>query len=201
MMEPAERVRRPRLAFAGIAVLAILLALVDNLSGSEFSFSIFYLVPVGMAAWYLGLAQGLALATICCVAWTLNDSILATQHYSHWLIPVWNGVMRGLIFGVVAVLTARVHEVLRREHEARTQLLSAYEVLDTARNEQLVVKDRLLSHVSHELRTPLTALHQVLTILDDGLAGELAPQQKEYLGVALRNADQLRRMIGDLLES
>jgi signal transduction histidine kinase len=61
-------------------------------------------------------------------------------------------------------------------------------------------KDEFLSHVSHELRSPLTAIHQFVTILLDNLAGDLPPQQHEYLEIVLRNVNQLRSMINDLLE-
>jgi two-component system cell cycle sensor histidine kinase/response regulator CckA len=80
------------------------------------------------------------------------------------------------------------------------RLLRNAEELDRTRREQLEMKDQFISHVSHELRSPLTALHQFTTILLDGLAGELNSEQREYLGIILKNSLQLRDMIGDLLE-
>jgi signal transduction histidine kinase len=71
---------------------------------------------------------------------------------------------------------------------------------DRARREQLALKDEFLSHVSHELRSPLAVVHQFVTILEDGLAGEMTPTQREYLGIARHNAQQLGSMIDDLLE-
>jgi signal transduction histidine kinase len=65
---------------------------------------------------------------------------------------------------------------------------------------QLRLKDDFLSHVSHELRSPLTAIYQFVSILLDGLAGELRPEQAEYLRITLRNVRQLESMIADLLE-
>jgi signal transduction histidine kinase len=73
--------------------------------------------------------------------------------------------------------------------------------LEQIRQDQLRVKDQFLSHVSHELRTPLTAIYQFVTILYDGLAGELNTEQREYLSIVLRNAKQLQNMIGELLEA
>ncbi len=72
--------------------------------------------------------------------------------------------------------------------------------LEQARLQQLHMKDQFLSHVSHELRTPLTSIYQFITILLDGLAGELNPDQREYLEISLRNIVQLKTMIDDLLE-
>ncbi len=58
---------------------------------------------------------------------------------------------------------------------------------DHLRTQQLQLKDEFLSHVSHELRSPLTAIYQFVTILLDGLAGELNPEQREYLANSTSN--------------
>ena len=73
--------------------------------------------------------------------------------------------------------------------------------LDMSRKQQLQFKDQFLSHVSHELRTPLTSIHQFVTILLDGLAGKVPGEQREHLETILRSTEQLRTMIGDLLEA
>jgi hypothetical protein len=71
---------------------------------------------------------------------------------------------------------------------------------DLIRTHQMQFKDEFLSHVSHELRSPLTAVRQFVTILLDGLAGELNPEQRQYLEIVLRNVKQLHSMINDLFE-
>jgi sigma-B regulation protein RsbU (phosphoserine phosphatase) len=73
--------------------------------------------------------------------------------------------------------------------------------LEKSRQQQLQFKDQFLSHVSHELRTPLTCIHQFVSILYDGLAGEVSPEQREHLRTILRSVNQLRAMIRDLLEA
>ena len=67
--------------------------------------------------------------------------------------------------------------------------------------EQLRTKSEFLSHVSHELRSPLGVVHQFTTILLDSLGGPLSPDQREYLEISLRNINQLKCMIDDLLEA
>ena len=73
--------------------------------------------------------------------------------------------------------------------------------LEMSRRQQLEFKNQFLSHVSHELRTPLTSIHQFVTILLDGLAGEINPEQRYHLQTVLNSVHQLRAMIGDLLEA
>ena len=73
--------------------------------------------------------------------------------------------------------------------------------LEMSRKQQLEFKNRFLSHVSHELRTPLTCIHQFVTILLDGLAGEINPEQREHLNTVFRSVNQLGAMVRDLLEA
>jgi signal transduction histidine kinase len=58
-----------------------------------------------------------------------------------------------------------------------------------------------LSHVSRELRTPLTCIHQYVTLLLDGLAGPVAPEQGDHQRTILKSVNQLHAMIRDLLEA
>jgi len=73
--------------------------------------------------------------------------------------------------------------------------------LEMSRKQQLEFKNQFLSHVSHELRTPLTCIHQFVTILLDGLAGDVNPAQRDHLGTVLKSVHQLRAMIHDLVEA
>jgi signal transduction histidine kinase len=73
--------------------------------------------------------------------------------------------------------------------------------LEMSRKQQLEFKNQFLSHVSHELRTPLTCIHQFVTILLDGLAGEVSPEQRDHLKTILKSVNQLGAMVRDLLEA
>lgn len=73
--------------------------------------------------------------------------------------------------------------------------------LEMSRKQQLEFKNQFLSHVSHELRTPLTCIHQYVTILLDGLAGEVSVEQKGHLGTILKSVNQLNAMVRDLLQA
>lgn len=73
--------------------------------------------------------------------------------------------------------------------------------LEISRKQQLEFKNQFLSHVSHELRTPLTCIHQYVSILLDGLAGEISQEQRAHLGTILKSANQLNAMVRDLLQA
>jgi signal transduction histidine kinase len=73
--------------------------------------------------------------------------------------------------------------------------------LDMNRRQQLQFKNEFLSHVSHELRTPLASIHQYVSLMLDGLAGQVPPEQRDHLETVFRSVNQLRAMITDLLEA
>ena len=87
-----------------------------------------------------------------------------------------------------------------QDADDRRKLLQAAEILRQNQQHQLQVRDQFLSRMSHELRSPLAPIHQFVTILLDGLAGDLSAEQRDYLMIVLRNVNSLRTMISDLLE-
>ncbi|MGO9125130.1 MAG: ATP-binding protein [Terriglobales bacterium] len=95
------------------------------------------------------------------------------------------------------ITSKQLERTLRYAVERQALLRS----LEITRKQQLEFKNQFISHVSHELRTPLTCIHQYVTILLDGLAGPLAPEQNDHLKTVLKSVNQLHAMIRDLLEA
>lgn len=60
-------------------------------------------------------------------------------------------------------------------------------------------KDEFLSMVSHELRTPLTSLYGSLEILNHE-KGALSDNMQTMMDIALRNSQQLRSIVNDILD-
>lgn len=61
-------------------------------------------------------------------------------------------------------------------------------------------KDQFLGILSHELRTPINAIMGFGSVLADGLAGDLNPEQAKYVGKVLDSTDALLGMVNDLLD-
>ena len=87
--------------------------------------------------------------------------------------------------------------VIMQDATERKKIATA---MEEARLEKLRLQEGFLSHVSHELRTPLTAIYFFTTNVLDGLFGDLAPEQRDHLSLALDNANQLKNMVSDLLD-
>ena len=60
-------------------------------------------------------------------------------------------------------------------------------------------KARFLRHISHELKTPLAALREGVALLEDGVTGELTPNQREVARILRQNTRALQSQIEDLL--
>ena len=105
------------------------------------------------------------------------------------------GVQDYLVKG--SITSAGLDRAMRYAMERQVLLRS----LEMSRKQQLEFKNQFLSHVSHELRTPLTCIHQFVTILLDGLAGEVCAEQRDHLRTILKSVNQLGAMVRDLLEA
>lgn len=62
------------------------------------------------------------------------------------------------------------------------------------------LQSEFISTVSHELRTPLTSIRGSLGLVAGGVAGELSPQARPLVDIALKNSERLVRLINDILD-
>jgi two-component system sensor histidine kinase GlrK len=61
-------------------------------------------------------------------------------------------------------------------------------------------KNRFLRHLSHELKTPLASLREGAELLNDQVAGPLAPPQRAVVSIMRDNSVKLQRLIEELLD-
>lgn len=110
-------------ALIGLVLIAAVGEL-DLLTGYEFAFSLFYLLPICLLVWFAGRGLGIAAAVVSAIVWMLAD-IAAGQHYSQSLMSVWNAAIRFGFFAVITVLLAKVKELLKHEQNlSRTDHLT-----------------------------------------------------------------------------
>ena len=74
------------------------------------------------------------------------------------------------------------------------------QALERSRQERARIQEKFLSHVSHELRTPLTTIVDFASLLNEGIAGAISQEQKQYLEIVLRASNQLAIMVNSLLD-
>ncbi|RYX98583.1 HAMP domain-containing histidine kinase, partial [bacterium] len=62
------------------------------------------------------------------------------------------------------------------------------------------MKSDFIAVVSHELKTPVSAMMGFATLIEDGIAGDITPEQQEYLYKIQMQGERLIRLINDLLD-
>jgi hypothetical protein len=113
--------RRTTAEFAITAVLlAAFVGWVDDVTGMEVSVALLYLLPVMMAAWYVGRLAGFTVSLQCAIEGFIAERT-GFSSYSHPAIPFWNSAMMLGFFLAVTILLVALKASLNHEEElART---------------------------------------------------------------------------------
>jgi len=102
----------------------VLVGTIDYATGYQVSFSVFYLLPVGFAAWYGSRSLGYAFAVASSLTWYAAE-FAGGYPYDHPAIPVWNALVRLAFFVIIASLLAALNRRLLTEKSlARTDPLT-----------------------------------------------------------------------------
>jgi diguanylate cyclase (GGDEF)-like protein len=109
--------------FLGFALIGAI-GLSDLLTGYEFSFSLFYVLPITLITWLLGQRLGIMASLTSAFVWFGAD--MASGHpYTHPLTPIWNSLIRLSFFVIITLLLSTVKYAMEREKElARTDSLT-----------------------------------------------------------------------------
>lgn len=102
----------------------MLCGLVDWFTGPQIAASVLYLLPVSMVSFRLGRWWGLGAACFSGIIWLVVE-LQTNDLYTNPLFPYWNGLVRLMVFVVVALLAAEVAERKKAEkalREARNEL-------------------------------------------------------------------------------
>jgi diguanylate cyclase (GGDEF)-like protein len=82
------------------AVMLCLIGLLDYSTGMEVNISVFYLIPVFLACWFVGKFAGILLSVLGAVTWFMTD-IGAGRDYSHHGVAYWNTAVMLSFFLIV----------------------------------------------------------------------------------------------------
>ncbi len=108
------------ITLVSVAVLGWL----DYITGFEITFSFFYLLPISLAAWHLGVEWATIITTLSTITWTYTNWLAGEAHSSEW-IRFFNAGIRWVVFLFIALTLTDLKALLQRERTiARTDYLT-----------------------------------------------------------------------------
>lgn len=153
--------------------------------------SILLAAAIALAFWWLPAQSAAALSLPLLIVgvfwWTLRSSPLEAPPIEPVLARRDTAPIGGH-----ARMTALEAE-LSSLRGVQRELLAAKQAAESA----MLAKSEFLATMSHEIRTPLNG---ILPLLDIVLGMQLAPTQRDYLATAHRSAQELLRIVDDILD-
>lgn len=180
-----EHRSRALLAAVALGIVAVV-GFVDYLTGFETSFSIFYLLPIGLAAWFIARAYAV-FVSILSVAVSLAGDLARGAHFSSPFVPAWNAMIL-LTFYLVVVWLMTILRSFQRGLEERVQQRTAALQAEIAERESLArellaISEREQRRIGHDLHDSicqhLTATALAGQVLEEKLAADHLPQSAD----------------------
>ena len=107
-----------------LLILVLVIGAVDYVTGPHLSFFIFYMIPVGLGALYVGRSGGLVISVASAVVWYAADSLGGRVYPSAWY-GYWNSAIRLAMFSWAALILVRLKKSTDQEKSlARTDPLT-----------------------------------------------------------------------------
>ena len=118
-----SRCSTQQIIFISLILLA-LITFIDYVADAELSFSVFYLIPIGITTWYVGHRAGIIFCVLCTVLWFFFD--INVYYFAYAFAPYWNAVVRLTFFLIVEELLNHIKMRLTEEESlSRTDSLTS----------------------------------------------------------------------------
>jgi signal transduction histidine kinase len=152
----AGRSRFEIAAFSLFLVLAT--GYIDFVTGKDVTLSVIYVLPIAIAAWFVGPTYAIGLSIVSVLFWLYGD-VEAGKKFSSDLVLMWNGSIRFSFYVFMVVLLSRLNWLqrgLEQRVEERAQALTR-EIAERERLERdlLEVSEREQRRIGQDLHDGL----------------------------------------------
>jgi len=99
----------------GFALIG-LIGILDFLTGYEFVFLLFYLIPISLVTWLTGRRLGIVASLASTIVWIISD-VVAKIPSSHPVVYAWNIFMGFSFFVIVTLMLSALRRTMKHEKE------------------------------------------------------------------------------------
>jgi serine phosphatase RsbU (regulator of sigma subunit) len=184
---PAHRTRERALGW-GVALIALSIAFAgDYFTGEQVSFSICYMVSVGLAAWFVGLGAGLVLAALSATAW-VGSYLLVGHAFAHPTILYWNIAVEAGIYLATAIAIAQVRDGVEREQSLSAQVSRAYDAMSHEVESAGLLQREFLSRGAMDIPGYEIRVHYATSTRAGGDLYDFIPLEDGRVGIVIADA-------------
>lgn len=202
LLNAVQRLRPAVIVTTSVAMVGIV-ALGDVITGTDISFSAFYLLPVVLAASGAGTRIGLRVAVLTALAWLAAEIFAAeaTDEVARdLLVPLWNASIRFVVFALVVALLDALHTSV--DHERTLSRADSLSGLPNSRAfyEQAEHERRVLARTGEPLTIAYIDIDNFKTVNDvlgHSTGDVVLRSTARTLGSVLRDVDLAGRLGGD----
>jgi signal transduction histidine kinase len=172
----------PSMLVALLTGVTFVIGYFDYLAGTDTTFSAIYLLPIGIAAWFLKRWTAYALAILSSILW-LSGDVAAGAQYASIVIPLWNLAARFAIFIFATQLifeSRKLHDGLEsRAAERAAKLTAEIATRERLQRELLQISEREQERVGHDIHDSLCQHLTGTALAGQVLAESLQSDSKE----------------------
>ncbi|MFA5403882.1 MAG: PP2C family protein-serine/threonine phosphatase [Ignavibacteria bacterium] len=133
------------LTFIFSVFIVIIFGFLDYITGTDFSFYIFYVIPVLFIVWFAGKKYGIALCLVCLVPWYIDTFFLREIEIKYSTL-VWNIIVEFSFFAILIFSVSALRKAIEKQEEAEKKKISRE--LEIAKE----VQQKLFPQVSPEIK-------------------------------------------------
>lgn len=189
----------PRTSLLVGAALLIFVGVCDYTTGDALLITVFYLLPISIYAWAVGVRAGIGMAVMSEMTETFTNLIerfLSGNLYSvNIFVYAWNTAGKMLFFMIFACAISKMRESYEEQERLIEELRDREAKLESAYRDL----EMFSSAASHDLRSPLIPIEAFSRILLEDYADKLDATARDLLTRIGNNAKKMSQLIVDLL--
>jgi len=189
-------------------ILVLFVGIVDYITGTELSISIFYLLPISLITWFVNRRTGVFTSIVCFVVELATD-LMAGHPYSHPIIVYWNNAVQLGFFLIIVFISSALKVEYERTVKLNANLQDTLVKLNRAQDElEKKAKELARSNVeleqfaymaAHDLKGPLIVAGGHINRLRRLFHDNMHPDATRSINYALDGITRMERLINGLL--